>query len=47
MNQAIIDSKKQIVAEISEKFQNAQSAVVCVEATRRTLPGLDIPTDAG
>lgn len=29
MNQAIIDSKKQIVAEISEKFQNAQSAVVC------------------
>ena len=29
MNQAIIDSKKLIVAEISEKFQNAQSAVVC------------------
>lgn len=29
MNQAIIDAKKEIVSEITEKFQNAQSAVVC------------------
>lgn len=29
MNQAIIDAKKEVVSEITEKFQNAQSAVVC------------------
>lgn len=29
MNQAIIDSKKEIVSEITDKFQSAQSAVVC------------------
>jgi large subunit ribosomal protein L10 len=29
MNQAIIDSKKQVVAEITEKLQASQSAVVC------------------
>lgn len=29
MNQAIIDSKKAVVSEITEKFQAAQSAIVC------------------
>ena len=29
MNSAIIEGKKQVVAEITEKFQNAQSAVIC------------------
>ena len=29
MNQAILDSKKQIVSEITEKLQGAKSAVVC------------------
>lgn len=29
MNQAIIDSKKQVVSEITDKFKGAKSAVVC------------------
>lgn len=29
MNQAIIESKKQVVSEITEKFSQAKSAVVC------------------